>query len=239
MLYFQGYSATNVPLSRFRTDLESALKEASEQAVVVGLAVGTRPDLVPGSVLDLLKGLERERGLEVWLELGVQSTLPGSLEWLRRGHDLRAVEDALGAAVERELRVCCHLIAGIPGEPDHQLAQSARSLVSLGARSLKFHPLHVLAGTPLEKLYREGQFCPISMGDYLEEVVLALRSVPPDIVIQRLSADAFPPRLVAPEWIARKRAFSEALEKVLEERDLRQGDLFEADVWEPRPANPE
>ncbi len=229
MLYFQGYSATNVSLGAFRSVLEEALTAGQAHARVVGLAVGTRPDLVPEAVLDFLRDLELRRGLEVWLELGIQSTHEESLVWLRRGHDMGVVRRALETACERRLRICCHLISGIPGEPARQLAESARTLVDWGARSLKFHPLHVLSGTPLEQLYAEGRFKPIAMEEYLEEVVLALRSVPAETVIQRLSADAFPPRLVAPGWVSRKHVFQDTLERVLEERDVRQGDLRDAD----------
>ena len=40
---------------------------------VIGLSVGTRPDCVPGAVLDLLARYQ-DQGHEVWLELGLQST---------------------------------------------------------------------------------------------------------------------------------------------------------------------
>lgn len=227
LLYFQSYSATNVPLSDFQASLDEALEVASDLATVVGVAVGTRPDLVPAPVLDILSDL-RKRNYEVWLELGVQSTFPPSLEWLRREHDVDCVWSALDGALSRKLNVCCHLIAGIPGEPEHQLAGSACLLAKKGVHSLKFHPLHVLSGTPLEDLFREGKFRPIGIDEYIEEVLYALHRIPPETIIQRVSADAFPPRLIAPGWISDKNFFKERFESSLRERNIRQGDL-----WKP------
>lgn len=227
LLYFQGYSATNVSLPRFEANLEKAFEVASDLSTVVGVAVGTRPDLVPGPVLDVLGALQ-DRNYEVWLELGVQSTFSPSLQWLRRGHGMDPVWSALEGAFSRNLNVCCHLIAGIPGEPEHQLAESAHLLVRKGVQSLKFHPLHVLAGTPLEQLFREGKFRPIELDDYIDEVFYALRRISPQTIIQRISADAHPPRLIAPDWVADKNFFKQRFEASLDESGIRQGDLWES-----------
>lgn len=225
LLYLQGYSATNVSPAVFEETLQRALSVARESATVVGVAVGTRPDLVPEPVLKHLEALTRE-GLEVWLELGVQSTYAPSLEWLRRGHDLDSVWRALEGSLSRGLLVCCHLIAGIPEEPPRQLARSARELVDRGVQALKFHPLHVLAGTPLERLYREGIFVPATLESYLDEVVFALRHLPAETIIQRLSASAHPSRLVAPEWVAERNLFRNHFERYMEGKDVRQGDRY-------------
>lgn len=225
LLYFQGYSATNVPPLVFEEILHEALSVARARAAVVGVAVGTRPDLVPGPILDCLENL-RQEDLEVWLELGVQSTYAPSLEWLRRKHDLDSVWKALDGAHLRKLPVCCHLIAGIPEEPEHQLARSARELTDRGVQALKFHPLHVLAGTPLETLYREGLFVPPTLESYLSEVVFALRHLPPETIIQRVSARARAPRLVAPEWVADRNLFKNHFERQMRKMDVRQGDSY-------------
>ena len=72
--YFQAYTNTYANVDELRALYDEALAEPD----VIGLSIGTRPDCVPPPVLDLLAGY-RERGHEVWLELGLQS--PSTKPW--------------------------------------------------------------------------------------------------------------------------------------------------------------
>lgn len=213
ILYFQSYSATNLPLERFASALQEARDAASAWgANVRAISVSTRPDLLPEPVLNYLEELAER--CQIWLELGVQTTDPQGLRWLRRGHGLDSVEQALARLSKTRLRVCAHLIAGIPGEREDQLARSALWLAERGAHALKFHPLYVLRGTPLETLYAAGRFAPLSREKYVERLVKALRELPDGIVLQRLTAGVRPARLVAPKWILDK----ESLERQIAAR---------------------
>lgn len=214
ILYFQSYSATNLPLERFCTALEEALKCAQDLgARVCGIAVGTRPDLLPQSVLDYLDHCSKQ--YQVWFELGVQTIDEQGLAWLNRRHGLDAVEDAVKRLAQTRLRVCAHLISGLPNEDDEQLKRSALWLVSHGFHALKFHPLHVLKGTVLEKYYEAGQFVPLTKEQYLNRLILALAALPENVIIQRLCAGARPPRLVAPSWVLDKESFEREADKRL------------------------
>ncbi len=216
ILYFQSYSATNQPLEVFRAHLEEALNAAEEfGAKVRAVSVSTRPDLLPQNVLDYLEDLAPR--YETWVELGVQTTDPAGLKWLRRGHGTDAVEDALARLRETNLKTCAHLIAGIPGERQDQLTESALWLAGRGVHALKFHPLHVLRGTPLETLYTAGHFVPLSREDYVSRVVKALCALPDGIILQRLTAGARPAQLVAPSWILEKESIEREISRRFDE----------------------
>lgn len=93
----------------------------------------------------------------------------------------------------------------LPLERFASALQEARDAASAwGAHALKFHPLYVLRGTPLETLYAAGRFAPLSREKYVERLVKALRELPDGIVLQRLTAGVRPARLVAPKWILDK-----------------------------------
>lgn len=213
ILYFQSYSATNLPLERFASALDEARDAAAAlRANVRAISVSTRPDLLPEPVLNYLQ--ELTENCQIWLELGVQTVDPRGLQWLRRGHGLDVVERALARLNKTRVQTCAHLIAGIPGEREDQLTRSALWLAERGVQALKFHPLHVLRRTPLEALYAAGRFEPLSREGYVERLVEALWELPDGIVLQRLTAGARPAQLVAPQWILDK----ESLERQIAAR---------------------
>ncbi|MGC9490749.1 MAG: TIGR01212 family radical SAM protein [Thermovirgaceae bacterium] len=227
ILYFQSYSTTNLPVGDLVKVIEKSIAFSENLGCVAGIALGARPDQVPDELLRFLEMLA-EKNIETWLELGVQTTDESGLEWLNRGHGIAEVEDALERSRHcRGLSVCAHLIAGIPGEKEDQLAGSAEWLSARGIHGVKFHPLYVLSGTPLERLFRQGLLTPLTRSAYTKMVVNALRRLRPDVVIQRLSADASSPRLVAPEWVSDKKAVIKDIEALLEELDARQGDHWQ------------
>ena len=108
--YFQPFSNTYGPVAKLRRLYDEVLAVDG----IVGLAVGTRPDCLPPEVLDLLA--EYHRRTDFWLEIGLQSSHDSTLEFLRRGHDYACFLNAYHAAKARDLRVCAHVILGLPGE---------------------------------------------------------------------------------------------------------------------------
>jgi len=216
ILYFQSYSATNVPLAQFSHFCEDAIEYARcLGARVCGFSVSTRPDLLPQPVLDYLSSWSQK--LEVWVELGVQTTDPAGLRWLRRGHGIAEIEDALCRLRKTNVKICAHLIAGIPGECEDQLVQSAMWLASRGVHALKFHPLYVLRGTRLEQLYVQGQFRPLEKEQYCQKLIATLKALPEGIIIQRLHAGVRPAHLVAPKWVLDKESLEREIMRRFEE----------------------
>lgn len=225
ILYFQSYSTTNFSHRIFRETIEEALEISRNCGRVAGLAIGARPDQVPDDILDIIEAVGEENSVDVWLELGVQTIDPSGLKWLRRGHGLEEIEDTLSRSAGRKVFICAHLISGIPGETRGQLARSACRMAELGVHALKFHPLHVLTGTYLEKMFLSGYFEPVTIEGYISEVVHALRVLPKGVMIQRLTADASPPLLVAPGWINDKPRVIDLINKSLNDLEAFQGDM--------------
>ncbi|MDO9221293.1 MAG: TIGR01212 family radical SAM protein, partial [Thiobacillus sp.] len=134
--YFQAYTNTYAHVDELRALYDAAL----EAPDVMGLSIGTRPDCVPPPVLDLLAEY-RERGHEVWLELGLQSAFDATLVRVNRGHGFAEYEAATRAARTRGIPVCCHLIVGLPGEDESHSHASLDRVLEVGVDGLKLHPL--------------------------------------------------------------------------------------------------
>ncbi len=218
--YFQPFSNTFAPVERLRQCYDQAL--AVED--VVGLSVGTRPDCLPVETLDLLADYHRQTYF--WLELGLQTIHNKTLDFLQRGHDYQCFLDAYRQAKERGLRVCVHLILGLPGESREEILATAEEMARLKVDGVKLHLLHVLEGTPLGELYKQGQVPMLEMQEYVELAVDFIERLPPETLIQRLTGDGPREILLAPLWSMNKWEVLNAIDDELERRGSLQGDKY-------------
>lgn len=217
LAYFQPFSNTFAPVEHLRKLYDEAL--AVER--VVGLAVGTRPDCVPPPVMDLLA--EYHRRTYFWLELGLQSSHDRTLELLRRGHDYSCFLDAYEAAKARGLRVCVHVILGLPGESRADMLATAEEMARLKVDGIKLHLLHVLRGTPLGDLYQQGDIRILEQDEYVSLVADVIERLPSSTLIHRLTGDGPRDTLLAPLWSLNKWEVLNAIDDELQRRGTRQG----------------
>lgn len=197
--YFQAYTNTYADVRELSRLYDEALKEPD----VIGLDVGTRPDCVPDEVLDLLVDYQQQ-GYEIWLDLGLQSAHDATLNHVNRGHGFAEYEQAVLRARSRGLKVCTHLILGLPGESTEHHISSLERVLDLGVDGLKFHPLHVVKGTQLANEWRRGEYQPLTMDEYVSDVVELINRTPDDVVFHRLTGTASSDVLLAPSWCSKK-----------------------------------
>jgi radical SAM protein (TIGR01212 family) len=149
--YFQSFSNTYASTDKLKGLYEEALSVED----VVGLSIGTRPDCVDESTLDLLENYARN--YLIWVEYGLQSAHDTTLKLINRGHDFRCFKKTVAATQKRcGLKICTHIILGLPDEDKNQMLETAKQLALLGIDGIKIHLLYVIEGTKLEKLYRQG-----------------------------------------------------------------------------------
>ncbi len=221
LAYFQAYTNTYADVDDLRELYDRALADKD----VIGLSIGTRPDCVPGKVLDLL--LEYQQGgYEIWLELGLQSSFDDTLERVNRGHDYQDYVTAVKAARNRGLQVCTHLIAGLPGETAWHVHTSLQRILELGVEGLKIHPLHVVKGTRLANQWRRQSYTPIDLDDYVQLVADMVEHTPAGVIYHRLTGTASESILLAPSWCSKKWRVLNAIADELKRRDSYQGKAF-------------
>ncbi|MDY0383273.1 TIGR01212 family radical SAM protein [Trichlorobacter sp.] len=214
--YFQAYSNTYASVGALRNLYQTALADPE----LVGMIIGTRPDCLPEPVLDLLTELHAKTYL--WLELGMQTMHDGTLAAINRGHDHACLVEAVQRCQARGLRVCVHLILGLPGETREQMLASVRELNRLGVDGVKLHHLHVLKGSRLVDDYQRGALRLLEREEYVQLVCDALELLDPRIVIHRLMGDGRS-ELLAPDWSRRKLEVLNLIDAELKKRDSRQG----------------
>lgn len=197
--YFQAYTNTYADVRELTRLYDEALKEPD----VIGLDIGTRPDCVPDEVLDLLVEYQHQ-GYEVWLELGLQSAHDATLKRVNRGHGFAEYEQLTLKARSRGIKVCTHLILGLPGESTEHHIASHEKVLALGVDGLKFHPLHVVKGTQLANEWRRGEYQPLTMQQYVSDVVELIKRTPDNVIFHRLTGTASENVLLAPQWCSKK-----------------------------------
>lgn len=221
LAYFQAATNTYAPVDKLRRLYDEAL----EHPQIAGLAIGTRPDCVGDDVLVLLA--EYGKRMYVCLELGLQTIHDRSLEWMNRGHGLASFVDAVRRCTGLPIELCAHVILGLPGESRDEMLATAEVLASLPVQGVKIHNLHVVRDTPLAEQYACGTARMLEFDEYVSIVCDFLERLPAERVIHRLSGDAPPNYLVAPQWCLEKDRILRAVAAELEHRGTRQGDRYD------------
>ncbi len=199
MAYFQSFTNTYGPVER----LNMLYREAIAPEDVVGLAIGTRPDCISDETIALLKDINSLKPVSV--ELGLQTIHPESVQYIRRGYENQVYFDAVRRLKEAGIEVVTHIILGLPGETPDMMAQTTRQVVAAGTDGVKFHLLHVLRGTDLERDYLAGKFQCLELPEYAEILRQCLQELPPHVVVHRITGDGAKKDLVAPLWSADKK----------------------------------
>ena len=219
--YFQSYTNTYAPVAYLETLFTEAISEPS----VAALSIGTRPDCLPDEVVELLARLNRIK--PVWVELGLQTIHADTARLIRRGYGLSVYEDAVSRLKEAGLTVIAHVILGLPGETREQMLQT---IDYLGGDhrpdGVKLQLLHVLEGTDLAQMWREGGVSVMEKEEYYDLLCECLRRLPPDMVIHRLTGDGPKRILLAPLWTGDKKRVLNDLNRVLQRQNVRQGESY-------------
>ena len=215
--YYQSYTGTYAPIERLRALYTETLSHPD----VVALSIGTRPDCLPDEAVALLGKLNAVK--PVWVELGLQTVHEDTARYIRRGYPLSVFDDAVRRLHAADLEVVVHMILGLPGETPEMMVQTAQYIGQSGAEGIKFQLLHVLEGTDLADEYRNGRFPVLSREEYIRVLEACVESVPPGVVIHRLTGDGSKRELIAPLWSADKKQVLNAISRAFERDGVIQG----------------
>lgn len=218
IVYFQNFTNTHAPLS--------VIKERFEQVVnlpgVVGLSIGTRPDCLPDDVVDYLAELNER--LYLWVELGLQTTFESTSKMINRAHDYQTYIDGVAKLRRHNIRVCTHLINGLPGETKEMMEENVRrTILDSDIQGIKLHLLHLMKNTRMLRDYHEGRLQLLSQNDYTEIVCNQLEMIPQEVIIHRLTGDAPRDTIVGPMWSLKKWEVLNGIDQEMRRRDSYQG----------------
>lgn len=221
--YFQNFTNTYMPFEDFKRVIEESLIEG-----VVGISISTRPDYLPRRHLDYLE--ELNKNYFVTVEIGLQTPNYHSLKKLNRGHGLSEFIDAALKLKKRNLNVCTHIIIGLPWDDDLDILECAKILNVLGIDEVKIHALYILKDTALGKMYERGEIEPISLDDYKKKVILFLRNLKDDIIVERIIGRAPYENSLFCNWNTSWWKIRDDIINVMHENGYTQGDLVKGEI---------
>jgi hypothetical protein len=217
--YFQSHSNTYGPVSELRRKYEIVFRYGN----IVGLFIGTRPDVISDPAFLLLEELNQRLYLTV--ELGLQSIHARSLSLLQRNHTYPQFLETFQQLQAKKIDTVIHLIIGIPGESREHMLATIEEMNRLKPAGVKFHLLHVLKDTALHRRYLVKPFSLLSQDEYVELIVFLLEHLDPAIVIHRLTAEREREIFHAPEWALHKQAVLNAIKLKMKKTGAFQGRL--------------
>ncbi len=217
LAYFQAFTNTYAPVEK----LKEIYDKAMEYDEIIGMSIGTRPDVVPDEVLDLIASYTVEKP-EIWVEYGLQTANPKTLRNINRAHGVAEFVDAVLRTKKRAgVKICAHVIIGLPGDEYEDYIETAKLIAALPIDGIKIHPLHIVKHTVMEKQYQNGDISVLSLEEYVKYVADFLEHLPEDIIIHRMTGEAEEEELIAPDWCSPKRKMEvlNALEEEFKKRE--------------------
>ena len=255
--YFQNFTNTYGDAD----ELEKKYLEACSAPNVSGISIATRPDCLSDDILSRIARIAEGRAGDasstaaenkaenttdptssaerkfVQLELGLQTSDENTAAAFRRGFTNNVYVDAVHRirAASSRIHVVTHVILGLPGETEDTMLSTAQFCARAGTDGIKLSLLHVLRGTEMAADYGRGLFSCMEKDEYFSVLSAVLESLPPDMVIHRLTGDGAKRLLIAPMWTADKKRVWNDMMRWFDDHDMQQGRVYKLSSGEKIP----
>lgn len=220
--YFQNFTNTYGDENSLIQKYTEALKNPS----IAGISIATRPDCLSQSILKKINELSKtefpvplkKQKKHFSIELGLQTSCQKSVEYINRRYQNEEYTDAVLRIkkLNPDIHIVTHIIFGLPSETEEDMLNSVKFAVNAGTDGIKIQVLNVLKGTRLEEEYLKTKFHIMQSDEYFELVKKALKIIPPETVIHRLTGDGAKQLLIEPKWVSDKKfVLNNFLNKIL------------------------
>lgn len=226
IVYFQNFSNTYDTIQNLKSKYDSALIDER----IVGISIATRPDCINDEIASLISSYKNK--YYVCVELGLQTSDNEIGKIINRGYSTEEFIKAVEILNKYNIDIIVHIMCGLPGEDrkkgvSEQIKDTVNLINKLDIDGIKIHSTYVVKNTKLCEMYENGQYIPLSLDEYLDDLIYVITHIKPQIVVHRICADAPKDILIAPEWNAHKKIVMNRFNKIMEEQDLRQGMYFQ------------
>ena len=218
--YFQSYTNTFLPVE----ELRKMYYEAINFPNVKVLSIATRADCFNEDIYKLLAELNEK--IEVWIELGLQSSNEKTRNNMNIGYSTKTFENCVKKLKELNIKTIFHIIFGLPNETKKDYKNTIDYVNTKKPWGIKIHSLYIQNDCELYKEYIKNNFKVITWDEYIDALIMAIENLDKDIIIHRLTGDGDKEKLVAPLWSKDKIKTIGEISKILKQRNSYQGINF-------------
>lgn len=220
--YFQNYTNTFLPVEAFQKYMEEAIHVPD----IVEIAISTRPDCIREDYLDILNDIRKKTGIQITIELGLQTVNYHTLKKISRGHGLAEFIDAVLRISRYGFDICTHVILNLPSDDTSDAIETAKILSALPIQIVKVHSLYIAKNTQLCEAYENGTITLCEKEEYLQRLMLFLEYLNPDIAVERLFSRIPEKDAVFSNWNTSWWKLRDELFTMMEAKDSYQGKQF-------------
>ena len=156
---FFGGNFTGLPV-QMQNDYLEAVQPYLDKGLINGIRCSTRPDYISYHRVQEIKRYGMRN-----IELGAQSTNDEVLKHCRRGHKYNDIAEASQIILSQGITLGLQMMIGLPFDTEEKDFQTAKDIVSLGAKETRIYPCIVVKDTELETMYRNGEYQALSIED--------------------------------------------------------------------------
>lgn len=216
--YYQNYTNTYMPLDDFRKYISEGITDK-----IVGISVSTRPDCISEGYLNILREVSKSNGVDITIELGLQTANYHTLKNINRGHGIAEYINAVLKIKEYGFRICTHVILNLPGDTAEDNIETAKIISVLNTNQVKLHGLYIVKDSEMGRQYKNGEIDLIGAEEYKERVISFLTYLAPDIAIERLIGRAPEGDAYFANWGMSWWKIRDDIDRIMTENDIYQG----------------
>lgn len=149
---FFGGNFTGIDFETQKAYLQE-VKPYIDSKIIDSVRISTRPDYVSDEKLNFLK----QYGVKT-IELGAQSFDNEVLKKSGRGHSSETTVESANLINKYGFDLGLQMMLGLPADTQEKAINTAKTIVSLGAKNTRVYPTLVLHGTRLQTMYEQNLY---------------------------------------------------------------------------------
>lgn len=161
----------------------------------VGMTVETRPDWAREEEINRMLSFGVTK-----VELGVQTIYDDIYLRINRCHSVADVVNATQRLKDSGLKLCYHMMLGLPGSTPERDLEAFRTLFSnpdFRPDMMKIYPCLVVKGTEIYNWWSQGEYIPYTTEEAAQIIVEVKKMIPPWVRIMRIQREISAHQIVA------------------------------------------
>ena len=169
--YFQSYTNTFLPVE----ELRKMYYEAINFPNVKVLSIATRADCFNEEIYNLLEELNEK--IEVWIELGLQSSNKKTRNNMNIGYSTETFENCVKRLKELNIKTIFHIIFGLPNETKIDYKNTIDYVNTKKPWGIKIHSLYIQNDCELHEEYLKNNFEVLTWDEYIDALIMAIENL--------------------------------------------------------------